>query len=615
MNERATGHRLIGREAEVGRALAALARITEGEAISLVIAGEPGIGKTSLARELQKEAAGLGLRSAWSWCWSDEEAPALWPLRQMATALGWALPANADIASAYEAIALRLREDAIPVVLFLDDAHAADEATLSVLNLLVRSDPAAGVGVVLAVCEEDIPQGSRTAAILDAIARAGERLEMSSLQEAAAEALAGARFDQALPRFVSKAIVSAAGGNPFLIEQIARELAAGGDLHRPDRSFGFKIPRGVDAILERQVARLSPHVVDVIEVAAVLGRSFSATALKALARGDSAVDNALDEAVRRGVIRKLDSLGNYGFTHVLVRELVYERLPEEARRRIHRAAAEHLEARGNPGDLHAIAHHRFKAGVDQDAAHAFQTIVRAAEEVRSAGATEEAGRLYYRAARLARAAGLIDAAMAAESELATLEAERDAVPSSATAPTGAFRKQGDFWRIDLGDSGEALVKDSVGMDYLARLLSRPREEIHCLDLAGASAGGALRASDAGGLLDERAKREYRQRLRDLDEEVAEATEFHDQGRLRKAEEEKQQLLDELARAAGFAGRNRRATLESERARVAVTRAIRGALRRVAAAHPLAGRHLDATIRTGTFLSYAPDELATPTWNL
>ena len=123
-----------------------------------------------------------------------------------------------------------------------------------------------------------------------------------------------------------------------------------------------------------------------------------------------------------------------------------------------------------------------------------------------------------------------------------------------------------------------------------------------------------RLSDTGPILDERAKTAYRARLRELEEELAEATSWADPVRAAKARQEMQFLVGQLAGAVGLGGRDRKTGSPAERARVNVTRAIRGALSRIRAHSPALADHLDATIHTGTFCAYTPDPRAPITWH-
>ena len=83
----------------------------------------------------------------------------------------------------------------------------------------------------------------------------------------------------------------------------------------------------------------------------------------------------------------------------------------------------------------------------------------------------------------------------------------------------------------------------------------------------------------------------------------------------KAEDEKEALAREIRRAIGLGGRDRRAASSAERARVAVTRAIRLALERISEQNRALGRLLSTTIKTGTVCSYIPDERFPISWRL
>jgi tetratricopeptide (TPR) repeat protein len=195
-----------------------------------------------------------------------------------------------------------------------------------------------------------------------------------------------------------------------------------------------------------------------------------------------------------------------------------------------------------------------------------------------------------------------------------------------TAPWPVFRREGEYWSIAF--AGEAFrLKDVKGLHYLAQLLRHPGREFHVLDLAAAGQAGGARPSPAreddlhqarlsgtGPVLDEQAKAAYRARLRDLEEELAEATAWADPVRAAKARQERQFLADELAAAVGLGGRDRADGSPAERARVSITKAVKIALARIRAHSPDLAGHLDATIHTGTFCCYTPDPRAPITWH-
>jgi hypothetical protein len=107
------------------------------------------------------------------------------------------------------------------------------------------------------------------------------------------------------------------------------------------------------------------------------------------------------------------------------------------------------------------------------------------------------------------------------------------------------------------------------------------------------------------LLDPAARDAYRRRIRELDSELAAADRSGNVAAAERAEDERQALVDALRQATGLAGRPRRAAADAERARVNVTRTLRAAIERITAAAPIAGAHLQASIRTGTACRYQP----------
>ena len=139
------------------------------------------------------------------------------------------------------------------------------------------------------------------------------------------------------------------------------------------------------------------------------------------------------------------------------------------------------------------------------------------------------------------------------------------------------------------------------MDYLDHLLCNPAREVYVLALAGAGEG----PEDAGAILDEKAKQQYRLRVEELEDQLAEAEGMGDRGRATKAREELEALADQLAAAVGLGGRDRKAASNVERARVNVQRRIKDVIRRIGEHDAPLGRYLDATVRTGTYCVFNP----------
>lgn len=180
-----------------------------------------------------------------------------------------------------------------------------------------------------------------------------------------------------------------------------------------------------------------------------------------------------------------------------------------------------------------------------------------------------------------------------------------AAPGSAAVAVvprvGSLRRTGDGW-LAAWAGREVLLRHRKGIEDLAVLLRRPGREVHCLELAG----GADVGGDAGPALDATARRAYEARIRDLQVEVDEARDAGDVGRVERAEAELDALVQQLAEAFGLGGRARRGGSAAERARSAVTARIRAACQRIAEVHPELGRHLEASVRTGTWCCYRPE---------
>jgi tetratricopeptide (TPR) repeat protein len=183
-----------------------------------------------------------------------------------------------------------------------------------------------------------------------------------------------------------------------------------------------------------------------------------------------------------------------------------------------------------------------------------------------------------------------------------------ATPSAAVAE---LRRTGEYWTLTCADR-TAQLKDSIGLRHLARLLSAPGEEIHVLDLAG---GARPPDGRLGPVLDDQARTAYRARLAELTEDLAEAEEFADTARAEAARHEIDALTEQLTAAYGLGGRTRQPGTPAERARTAVTKAIKAAIARIARQHPALGDHLSHAVRTGTFCVYSPDPTASVTWRL
>ncbi len=174
---------------------------------------------------------------------------------------------------------------------------------------------------------------------------------------------------------------------------------------------------------------------------------------------------------------------------------------------------------------------------------------------------------------------------------------------SKTSPAFRLERDGETWRVIHGERTFRL-KDTRGVRLLDRLVREVGQELHVLDLAGA-ASMLPRGSGAMPALDDEAKAAYRARVRSLRARLAEAEDANDLGRMEHARAELEALEEELSRALGIGGRDRKKGSVAERARVNVQRRLKDALRRIGEHDPVLARHLDRSLTTGTYCRYEP----------
>lgn len=206
----------------------------------------------------------------------------------------------------------------------------------------------------------------------------------------------------------------------------------------------------------------------------------------------------------------------------------------------------------------------------------------------------------------------------ARSLLGEVPPDPPAGATPAAVRVGVFRADQGTRLVGL-DGVTATMADLVGLRYVARLLAEPGREFHALDLTAVEQGTlpGARVAVAEGLpvLDDQARRAYRRRLADIEEDIEDATARNDLGRLALAERDREYLLAELRRAVGLDHRPRTTGGSAERARSSVTRSIRYGLGRLGDHQPDLASHLERRILTGMYCSYRPDPLFVVAWQV
>jgi tetratricopeptide (TPR) repeat protein len=173
--------------------------------------------------------------------------------------------------------------------------------------------------------------------------------------------------------------------------------------------------------------------------------------------------------------------------------------------------------------------------------------------------------------------------------------------SPTTGRASTWMKEADVWKISF-DGKTHYIRDMKGMHDLARLLQRPREEIHCSDLLG----GVMVSAGKELMFDDKAKRSYQRRIQELEEQLLTVDHDLNPEKKRTLVEEYDQLMDHLSVSLGLGGRTRVTSDTMDRARSAVTWRIRKAIKKIEAVNPSLGKHLSNSVKTGLFCSYHPE---------
>lgn len=440
---------LVGREQECDLLEARLQAARAGRGQVVLIAGEPGIGKTRLAEEAVRMASSLGMAAAWGRAVEDEGSPPFWPFRTVVRLLApgaadpWPdlVPSDALAGSgsaeahaqarfrAFESVTSFLVSSAAEggLLVVVDDLQWADASSLRLLVHLAGAVADARLVVVATYRDTEIGRRDALKQTLGDLAResAVTRLRLVGLTEPqVAEQLCLATGGPVSPA-VSAAVSRRSQGNPFFVGELAGIVGRAGDVDEVVRA----LPDGVRDAVRGRLARLGECSRQVVATAAVLGTSVDVRGLAQVV-GRSATDvlAALDEASAAGVMRAVRP----DFTHDLVREAARSDVSRSDRLGMHHRMACHLEdqpdAVARPAE---VAHHWLESLPLGDAAHAAEWAERAARAATSQLAWDEAAGLYRRAVEVvddpARRCELVIALATAQVRAHELDKARESV--------------------------------------------------------------------------------------------------------------------------------------------------------------------------------------------
>ncbi|MGH0036677.1 MAG: ATP-binding protein [Myxococcota bacterium] len=398
----------VGRGDVLSRLEGALARAEAGDGRVLLVSGEMGIGKSRTVEELAHRAQRRSIGYVLGRCEGASGAPSFWPwaqvIRQLCEAHSDAQlrdymgPGASELAQISpevrerlpglrpsprlegEQARFRLFDSVIrfvgrcaerqPLLLVLEDLHAGDASSLELLRFLARSAPPMRVLVVATYRESELTDDpERTRALGDMTGEPRvERCPLAGLDRQDVAHYVEAAIDAKPSDEVVDELHRRTSGNPFFLHHLVLNVAAAEGVEtiaRRPESLQF-LPATLREAIQGQIERLPDRCQRLLSPASVIGRDFSLGLLEALTewpRED--VLGALQTAIDAGVVEvHPERIAHYRFSHILVRDTLYESLPELARARHHdraRRALESLYGAERHLILTELAHHACQA--------------------------------------------------------------------------------------------------------------------------------------------------------------------------------------------------------------------------------------------------------------
>jgi DNA-binding SARP family transcriptional activator/tetratricopeptide (TPR) repeat protein len=562
---------LIGREKEFAVLYDNWLEVRQRRPRVVVLTGDPGIGKTTLTNAFvstcQMEGAVVARAQAYD---AERELPfavlaelvrqlalqraigsadpdALSELARIAPAVFDAFPGvPKPIEWAAEVTPLRLADaflrtvtaagDESPVILVVDDVHAADNASAAILHLVARKLDGTRLLLLLAGRSSELRTATAPSSLVpDSSVHTMQALELEPLSPGALERLVASvaskagRTIQDLP---TRRILQAANGNPLALELLTKEWLAHGstslltDLEalntRPVANIG--IPRAIGAVFERQVRRLDVSARAALDLAAVLGRRLADLPLyDIVGLSPAAAGETLSRLREEGLLREIH--GGLEFRNELIRAQAYYAVAGPARQHLHQRVAELLSER--PAEDRQslnleIAWHFLRGG---DGPKALPFALDGSEEALKIGAPYEAAQILTAVLREGRPAPSVKQRIAILLSRALLDQSKaeDAVPAL------------EEMLADPNLSPRDLAQAACMRAAAEYLLNRETGERYCQ--AAATALAAARKLDDTLLITQA-----------LFECARAGAEFGDEERVRRALSELQQISEDPARA-------------------------------------------------------------------
>ena len=380
---------------------AALDDALSGQGRVVMLAGEPGIGKTRTVQESAVLAEARGAQVLWGRCYEEQGAPPYWPWVQAIRAYVQQAGAEqlsaemgsgaADIAEIVPEVQSKLPDLAVPrplepgrarfrlfdsiatflknaarsrpLMLVLDDLHWADRSSLLLLEFLAQEIENSPLLLAGAHRDVEVTRSHPLSQTLGSLVREQlfRRVQLDGLTRQEVGQLVQGNAGITLTPVAEEAVHSRTDGNPFFVGEVTRQVTL--ENLTQDEDWASIIPEGVRDAIGRRLNRLSERCVDVLTTASIIGREFDFRLLILLS-GEVSEDQllrAVDEGVSAHLIEDVRGQTNrYQFSHALIQQTLAEDLTTSRRVRLHGRIAEALEdLYGDDAKVHAaeMAHH------------------------------------------------------------------------------------------------------------------------------------------------------------------------------------------------------------------------------------------------------------------
>lgn len=495
---------LVGRTVELAAIQTDLQAVAEGTGHLVVVAGEPGVGKTRLTQEVMLACRDRGFLVATGRCYELHQSVPYYPFLEALSSLYAATAelVRADVSARWPALLrllpnqpaspppatgaspqeeqqrlfwavagfLQALSEAVPVALLLDDLHWSDDASIALLQHLARRTRTHQVLLLGTYRDVEVGRQHPLGKALRDLEREHlvERISVHRLAPEGTARLIAEVMGQDVSEEFAGLIYNHTDGNPLFVREVLRALIERGDVHRRDGRWerkeltALEVPESVRATIADRVSRLSESAQEVLREASVLGQVFVFEDLLAMGTGEyseDALEAALEEALAAGLIQEFRE--GYVFNHALTQQALYAELPSRRRRKMHLAAGEALERlpeRARQSRAAELAWHFREGGAPE---RALTYTLLAGDSAQSLYATGEAEQHYRTALELAES--LDDRASEARALeklgwLLWLMARFDTSAETLERAAGEYRTLGDV-------EGEMRAVGLLGMLY------------------------------------------------------------------------------------------------------------------------------------------------------